>query len=483
MKKILFMSALALLTVGFVSCKKDKDNNQQSATTLDNVMEDGFYVAGDATGASEITKAYAFGAGINEVTKETREGMYEKYIVLEAGKEFYFVNKAGDNQENWGAEISAQPVELTTDGTPVMGYKGNLKQNAKMKVAESGLYHIVLDFNKDGALDLVGGPQVALAKVDWGVSGAMNGWSYVQGSANGTTWTWENQELPAGGEFKFRYADAWKIQLDDAGLVKAEISIGAGDKIAAGNYSVEEGGVYKLTLTYTLASGEPSNSFKSEITKTGESQIKDYSNVEIHIVGDAVAEQEGAEVDTQWTWGNFISLGKPTKAGNVYTWRREKVMLNAGEMKARSAGDDAAGVVAFDFGNGGDNFAVAAPGEYLVEATVNAETDEKVLKITAQGDVPEKQIITVKAKMPAEWTNTITAWVWPTGGDGHVVVPTKDGDWYVISEECYELNFIFRNGEDWDHGQTEDLKATVDGCYQINYVENAKATATSIDCE
>ena len=52
--------------------------------------------------------------------------------------------------------------------------------------------------------------------------------------------------------------------------------------------------------------------------------------------------------------------------------------------------------------------------------------------------------ITVKAKMPAGWTNTITAWVWETGKAGSEIVPTKEGDWYVYTKHCVEMNIIFK---------------------------------------
>ncbi len=101
----------------------------------------------------------------------------------------------------------------------------------------------------------------------------------------------------------------------------------------------------------------------------------------------------------------------------------------------------------------------------------------------------EPKDITVKAKMPADWTNTITAWVWPTGGEGSVYSVaagnmTQEGDWYVITVNTTELNFIFRNGEDWagDPNQTVDLKTSESACYQIEAGEG-KRNATSIDCE
>ena len=93
--------------------------------------------------------------------------------------------------------------------------------------------------------------------------------------------------------------------------------------------------------------------------------------------------------------------------------------------------------------------------------------------------------ITVKAQVPAAWTDTITAWVWATGEDGSEVVPTKDGDWYVYTLNCNELNIIFKNGHGWtgDKNQTEDLKGIrANVCYQLAQEGDAKATATAVDC-
>ena len=104
------------------------------------------------------------------------------------------------------------------------------------------------------------------------------------------------------------------------------------------------------------------------------------------------------------------------------------------------------------------------------------------------GDDPKpedpKEGITVKAKVPAHWTETITAWVWPEGGDGRVVTPSKDGDWYVVTEDAEVLNIIFRNGTDWngDANQTEDMKFTANTCIQISQSGGAKATYTVVDC-
>ena len=97
----------------------------------------------------------------------------------------------------------------------------------------------------------------------------------------------------------------------------------------------------------------------------------------------------------------------------------------------------------------------------------------------------EEKDITVKAKVPAAWTDTITAWVWPTDGAGQEVVPTKEGDWYVYTHHCAELNIIFKNGKGWNGNtnQTEDLKYSENACIVLAQEGDAKATATAVDCE
>ena len=96
----------------------------------------------------------------------------------------------------------------------------------------------------------------------------------------------------------------------------------------------------------------------------------------------------------------------------------------------------------------------------------------------------EEKDITVKAKVPAAWTETITAWVWPTNGDGKEVTPTKEGDWYVYTHHCAELNIIFKNGKGWtgDANQTVDMVFSESTCIEIK-AGSGKATYTVVDCE
>ena len=105
---------------------------------------------------------------------------------------------------------------------------------------------------------------------------------------------------------------------------------------------------------------------------------------------------------------------------------------------------------------------------------------------TTPEEPKEEKDITVKAKVPAAWTNTITAWVWPTGGEGQEVTPTKEGDWYVYTHHCAELNIIFKNGEGWngDANQTVDITGIQENtCLELSSDGATKATYTNVDCE
>lgn len=500
MKKFgIFMCSLALVGMMFTSCDQQGQGGGGDID-IDNLVEDGFYAVGEACPIKTVNDANAVLAqmsqGINEVDmndkgktwdESKRDGMWEKYIWLEANKEFELILKEGEQTTIYGANLEQQ--ELTTDGSPLLGYKGSLVIGQKMQVTESGLYHIVLDLNKDGALDLTGKEQIIVAPVTWGISGDCNGWGMTETtpdikSATEIVWTWENQEFSAGGKFKFKDAKSyWKIVLDDAGAVKAHTNLGTDCQNGGADIVVENSAIYKITLTYTLAKGVIANSYKYTIEKTADVTAKDYSACVLELVGDAIAEQEGAQKDaSSWNWGNVYSMGTPSVSGKVYTWNAVGVkLLAAGGFKARTEGAQAQGdIAAFDLGIDGGNATVAEDGLYVVTVTIDAATDAKTMTITPYD--PTAAIV-VKAKMPASATGPFNAWVWPTGGDGAWATLTQEGDWYVYTAtpDITEVNIIFIEGTNWDDKkwQTSDLKATTSVCWQVE----EDHTVTDIDCE
>ncbi len=98
----------------------------------------------------------------------------------------------------------------------------------------------------------------------------------------------------------------------------------------------------------------------------------------------------------------------------------------------------------------------------------------------------ETKNITAKALVPDHWDETITAWVWHSNESGKRVYPTREGEWYVVTEKCTELNLVFCNGTDWNgnHNQTVDIVSLRENaCLRIAQSGTSKATYTLIDCK
>lgn len=279
------MTAAAILAA-FSSCEK------KPAVDLGSVVLDGFYVYGEATGnADKVLSQNAMAAGFNEVEKATRSGMYEKYIYLEGGKDFALIENSNNNKKFYGAELKEVNYGQGSEDAPGKNFDNNPNMMIlqgkliigdtapKMQVKETGLYHIVLDNNKNK--DLAEGAQIIIQKADFGVRGACNSWGFTKGEptvgADGViTFTWKDLDFPSKGEFKFSSCDGWKINLDEEGKVKAEVSFGLeGGKLAltSTNITVDKAGLYDLSLVFTPKAGELAGSFSYTSTLTKESNL------------------------------------------------------------------------------------------------------------------------------------------------------------------------------------------------------------------
>lgn len=287
MKKFFYILSAMALMAGFTACDNKDDNGDLN---LDDIVLDGFYVYGEATGSDKVLAENAMAAGSNEVEKKVRSGMYEKYIWLEANKDFSLIeNKAGEKlyyganltEVNYGYDENDESCKNYADNPNMLIQQGLLvigQDAPAMQVKETGLYHIVLDNNANG--DLKEGAQIIVQKADWGVRGGMNGWGFTKGELkndNGViTYTFKDQKLAANGEFKFASCHGWKINLDADGIVKAEVSLGLDDEgklnnNANNNIKVEKAGLYDIVLTYTCKAGALADSFTYTATLTQES--------------------------------------------------------------------------------------------------------------------------------------------------------------------------------------------------------------------
>ncbi len=209
---------------------------------------------------------------------------------------------------------------------------------------------------------------------------------------------------------------------------------------------------------------------------------------------------------TAWASEPCVELGVATEAWIKHPWNGGSEWTYQQMIPSATAGTF---TYAARFGGNGANIALDGKGTSEVwyadfEGKADLATGDSVLftfvsEKGASGQLSavliekgnsepvETKDITVKAKMPADWTNTITAWVWKDGGEGAVYSEEagnlkKEGDWYVVTENAGELGVIFRNGPDWGMGQTVDIKTSESSCYQIG-TNDGNREVTAIDCE
>ena len=336
MKKFGIFAAALFAAVAFTSCEP----TPEPTPDIDNLVEDGFYAVGEACPIKDVNASNAVLAqmaqGINEVLMDQqklpweqakRDGMWEKFIYLEGGKDFELILKEGENSTIYGANLALDTIN--TDKGEQEHLKGSLVIGQKMQVAESGLYHIVLDLNKDGALDLTGKEQIIVVPVDWAVTVSNND---VQAtnvevkSATEIVWSWDAIEIKPSDWFKFKdFGTGWKIQLDDAGAVKAHTNMGT-DSLGhlingTGNLpAVEKYGKYAISLTYKLAKGNVGNSYSYTIDLV-EELVPEYPETMYMI---------GAEFGS-WDWASdgIVSMA-PVHSHDGMFWCTRQITADQG---------------------------------------------------------------------------------------------------------------------------------------------------------
>lgn len=366
----LLAGALALIMGTFSAC----DEKEPEV-----IVEDGFYITGDATGATTLSVDYRMATGNNEADgNKARAGLYEKYVALEANKDFTLLLKEGTVETKYSAVLTEFETNGENDQPNITLLKGTLVSGTAatpMKVTTSGLYHVVLDLNTNGDL---ANPVILVAPVEWGVRGVNGdwGWKKLKASAfSRTTITFDTTfATTSTGEFKFAYGGGWKIQLDDAGLVKVNTNLGLDMVQGAANIPMPKGTDIHLTLTWTLAGGELSKSYEMEMT--GNIIIEDPATFVVGFSGNAF----GTNANPPGEWGDPTGAtlavydaasstvtNQQTKAGKyVYNITNLK-MEAAKEFKVRMNGAwigvGGATIVGETF-TGTDNFIVGAAATY-----------------------------------------------------------------------------------------------------------------------
>ena len=263
-RKLFHVSSLLLLfLVLFPACNKETDREKDAEEKLSN----GLYIGGAATGYANPIAACAMTKGTNAATGSRREGMYEKYVVLQAGKDFYLQDVTNGSVVRYSAALE----DASSGGAAFL--RGALVTGADyaMKVERTGLYHVIMDLNRDGALDDAGGSQIVLIPVetfsilgDWGEDVFLP-MSCGTLSNDGTTFSLEC-DLSSGGNFLFAYARE-DTALDKDGKVKVYSRLGEKleHPVPGGKALPVQIGNNALRLSFKMSSGEVQKSFSATL--------------------------------------------------------------------------------------------------------------------------------------------------------------------------------------------------------------------------
>ena len=188
------------------------------------------------------------------------------------------------------------------------------------------------------------------------------------------------------------------------------------------------------------------------------------ASLSLTVNGTEIANGEGTELKVDYTLetvGDYRFEFTATKGDEVKSTSIQTCVVSAPEQAARPEGIDM--------------------GIYYDD---NDPTKVTLATFAASKQVnTEMKTITVKAKLPAHWKDSITAYVWVEGGNSKVVAPERDGEWYIVSDYCTQLNVIFRNGIDWNgnKNQTVDIVLSSDAVLEFTQTGDAKAEYSVIE--
>lgn len=392
-KLAIMLSVIALIGVVFTlnSCKKSSDTPAPVVIILD-----GYYVKGAGTAYADFNEKAMMKVARNEVTQADRASLLELYIPVKAGAAgFNIVKVAGSIQTVYGPGTGFTTITVgTTDEPKIPFQRGPLAATATVfTVPKDGMYHVVIDF------ELM---KVVVAPVQWGMIGAATplGWgsstALTESAFDLKTMSWSISDLHLlVGQWKFRYSDGWKIELDTVldvggGKIGVKINTNFGGAVAAlipggDNIANADAGIYTVVISKTV--GSP---YAATLTKTGNIPPIDYSTYQMGIIGNCYLKAD----NTQANWDENFGTSVPVVTGGTnYTWTYTININAAGEFKFRQGTDWAgksigytdvtmAGPAAGNFVDNGGNFKVDIVGNYTLVLLIDAVAEHYTVTAT-----------------------------------------------------------------------------------------------------
>lgn len=353
----LFSMCVLALSMAFTSCKTE------TPIDVNTIVEDGYYIKGDASGAATLIKAGKMQSGLNENASNVQTaGLFEKYVALEAGSTFTIIKKAGTVETVIGKDM-VKDSTTTGDDYNISGAKvqfGTYKENGTVfSVTKSDLYQVVI-YEATKA--------IAIIPVKWQTNGLGTPDSLgLVGSFNKTTMTYKLTNVVADlGNFKIKSYNGWKFDMTPketvaANKVKVNCNFGAtktgtvadpfkfdgtANNVLQGGPDIAiafaDRGKYTVEVIWTLGEG---NSHVIKFTKTADLPIVNPATFIYSLIGNAF--NNGSGVPAAWDYDLDLVYDaalsnvtdQTTKAG-TYVFKASNVnMLAGGEFKIRKDHD------------------------------------------------------------------------------------------------------------------------------------------------
>jgi hypothetical protein len=406
MKKQLFKSvwllAFAILSVLFVAC--DKDDDDDPIILVPNL--NGLYVFGTNTVATAPGNA---ASKVNLAVLDPNRGamvanlpgVFGKFIHIGANSTIQLAYKQDAVEKVYGADNGGSIDSAIVTGGSINDVVINgtlIDDGDPIKVAKAGLYYLYADINTE---------KFVLMEVKANMIGDATELQWTAGtllplkSSDTVSTVFELTGLPLVGAsgYKYRFNDGWHVH-EDAQIVTVS-SLGVVSYGAAWDSGIndlgfyldnaphKETGIFTITLTYDAATGV----WTEVKTKTGE-LLQDYSDNEFGWFGNAYY----VEGTTEGAWDAIHHIILPVKDGNLYNWEWNLELIQGRSFVLRENGGGNAWITyggaaklgtSFDDGSivkeeNQDNYFVAVGGNYKITFTINAEDEGRILTIVPQ---------------------------------------------------------------------------------------------------
>ncbi len=495
MKRLFGILGLLLaFAIIFTSCKKE----EPLPTVL---VEDGYYLVGGSAPVDSMVldnmleQGYVEGDGFSA---QPMEGLFQKYVYLTAnGGGFIIKQQAGSQTIVWGIDGDWTQVR----GDTVM--KASIKQDGgEFSVPKDGLYLVVVYFP---------GNKIYMLRVEnWSIIGDATdgGWTddsqqeltQVSLDKDGGQWKIEGAAMrPAS--FKFRFNHWWTYYFADPdaeanGEPKFFTNLGGSlDELTPGgaNISVDQPGIYTITLTYTYG-----DKFTATMEKTGDLNPDDISGDTISLIGSGIGYMNNGVPVMLSAWSEDYDLTYLGESNYVYSFEADSIILtNGGEFKFRKNHDWGVNWGAGNTTTAGDNQDISGTDNFVSgsDKIYNIKFDYNGLEFAATVTFTYLQDYTPPADNPSNHTYSLIGSAFYINNDTTQSATNWDVDFDMtyqgVNNNVYTFTyaglyfigggeFKIRVDHDWgtNYGYNE-LTFSGDGAANINDPGNSNVGVTN----